>query len=271
MPDVKNLTAKQAREKLGVVQEKLGKVFTEALVSGDSGEKQYDFNKVTCLGADVKGSIAVAEKVHDEPEANELAEHAETLELAERAAKEHGDREKAGKRPTFPTGDGRDFSRQIAQLKSLGELIVEEKSFKEWNAKGSGGGITLKFEDLSLSDILAKAAAFDTIGTKTLMTTAAGFAPQSIRLPGFVEAATRPIQLLDIIPLAQTGTSRWSIWKRPRAFTPRPRRPRAATMPKASSRSPSGPARCARSRTACRSPTSSSTMSRLSRATSTAG
>jgi hypothetical protein len=138
-------------------------------------------------------------------EANELAEHAETLELAERAAKDHGDREKAGKRPTFPTGDGRDFSRQIAQLKSLGELVVEEKSFKEWNAKGSGGGITLKFEDLSLSDILAKAAAFDTIGTKTLMTTAAGFAPQSIRLPGFVEAATRPIQLLDIIPLAQTG------------------------------------------------------------------
>jgi hypothetical protein len=44
-------------------QDELGKVFEEALVTGDSGEKQYDFNKVTCLGADVKGSIAVAEKV----------------------------------------------------------------------------------------------------------------------------------------------------------------------------------------------------------------
>jgi HK97 family phage major capsid protein len=53
--------------------------------------------------------------------------------------------------------------------------------------------------------MLAKAAAFDTIGSKTLMTTAAGFAPQSIRIPGFVEAATRPIQLLDIIPVGQTG------------------------------------------------------------------
>jgi HK97 family phage major capsid protein len=53
--------------------------------------------------------------------------------------------------------------------------------------------------------MLAKGAAFDTIGSKTLMSTAAGFAPQSIRIPGFVEAAARPIQLLDIIPVGQTG------------------------------------------------------------------
>jgi hypothetical protein len=99
------LNAKQAREALGTKQDQLGKVFAEALVTSDSGEKQYDFSKVTVLGADVKGSIAVAEKVATlNAEANELAEHAEKLEGAERAAKEHADREKAGKRPLFPSG-----------------------------------------------------------------------------------------------------------------------------------------------------------------------
>jgi hypothetical protein len=88
--DVKSLNAKQAREALGAKQDLLGKVFAEALVSGDSGQKQYDFNKVTSLGADVKGSIAVAEKVATlNAEANELAQHAETLEGAEKAAKDH--------------------------------------------------------------------------------------------------------------------------------------------------------------------------------------
>jgi HK97 family phage major capsid protein len=202
--DVKSLTAKQAREALGAKQDQLGKVFKEALVSGDSGEKQYDFNKVTVLGADVKGSIAVAEKVATlNAEANELAQHAETLENAEKAARDHADREKAGNRPLFPAGDkGRDpqFS-----VKSLGELVADEKAYQSWAKGGAGGGITLSFPEVLPSDMLAKAAAFETIGTKTLMTTAAGFAPQSIRLPGFVDAVTRPIQLLDIIPMSQTG------------------------------------------------------------------
>ncbi len=197
--DVKGLTAKQARDALGTKQEELGKVFAEAKT--DDG--QYDFNKVTCLGADVKGSVAVAEKVAAlNAEANELAAHAETLEGAEKAAREHADREKAGKRPMFPSG--KDSERGVS-VKSLGELVAEEKSYQSWAKSGAGGGITLNFEDLYPSDMLAKGAAFETIGTKTLMSTTAGFAPESIRLPGFVEAVTRPLQLLDIIPMSRTG------------------------------------------------------------------
>jgi HK97 family phage major capsid protein len=55
--------------------------------------------------------------------------------------------------------------------------------------------------------MLTRAAAGDTMAAKALMSTSAGFAPQAIRMPGFVEAATRPIQLLDIIPTFQTGES----------------------------------------------------------------
>jgi len=55
------------------------------------------------------------------------------------------------------------------------------------------------------SDMLASGAAFETLGSKALMTSAAGFAPEALRLPGFVEAATRPIQLLDILPMQRVG------------------------------------------------------------------
>lgn len=207
--NIKDLNAKQAREKLADRQEKLGKVFEEAKVSGDSGEKQYDFNKVTCLGADVKGSIAVAEKVMQmNLEANELATHAETLENAEKAALEHESREKAINRPHLPGNGGKDRY-EHAVTKSIGELVAEQKDFQDWARKGAAGGITLSFPDVFPSDFLAKGAQFQTMGLKTLMATTAGWAPESVRAPGFVEAATRPIQVLDIIPVFPIGQEQY--------------------------------------------------------------
>jgi len=202
---VQELNAKQYREKLATKQAELQKVFDEA--KGDDGELY--FSRVTCLGADVKGSVAVAEKVKAmNAELNELAEHAETLEAAEKAAQDQADREKAVNRPRMP-GSGKDGGRQFGMAKSLGELVAENKDFVSWSQKGAAGGITLSFDDILPSDWLAKAAAFETIGTKTLMTTAAGWAPESVRAPGFVEAATRPIQLLDIIPVFPIGQDQY--------------------------------------------------------------
>lgn len=204
MSDVKNLTLKQAREKLAEKQAALGKVFEEAAVPGDSGEKQYDFNRVTCLGGDVKGSIAVAEKVKAmNAELNEIGAHVETLDSAEKAAAEYSAREKAFRRFPMPGDGGRDEYRGGA--KSLGERAAETKAFQAWAKGGAGGGIDLNFDDLLPSDMLAKGAAFDTIGTKALLQTSAGWAPDNIRAPGFVEAAARPIQMLDIIPVFPIG------------------------------------------------------------------
>ncbi len=200
---VKNLTLKEAREKLGAKQEELGKVFEEAK-SGD----QYDFSKVKCLGEGVTG-VAVAEKVAAmNAELDELAQHAETLEAAEKAAIAHAARAKGINRPPFPGGgDQRDFGKQIQQLKSLGEMVCEEKAYQDWAKRGAPGGVDFSFDQLLPSDMLAKGASFDTMGRKALMTTAAGFAPESMRLPGFVEAATRPIELLDIIPVFPTDNA----------------------------------------------------------------
>ncbi|WP_457661734.1 phage major capsid protein [Sinorhizobium medicae] len=203
MPD--NLTLKQVREKLAAKQDELGKVFTEATVTVDGGQKSYDFNRVTCLGEKVKGSIAVAEQVKTmNAELNDLAQQAETLEAAEKAARDQADREKVRNRPPMPGAKG-NYPSVEERIKSLGEMVAEEKSYQDWAKSGAAGGITLQFDALFPSDALAKGMAFETIGSKALMSTTAGWAPQSLRIGGFVEAASRPIQLLDIIPMAQTG------------------------------------------------------------------
>jgi len=204
MSDIKNLSRKEAQEKFATRQDDMGKVIAEAkTASGD-----LDFRQVTCLGAEVKGdSIAVAERfkaLNDEADA--LAQHIETLSSAEKAAQDHAAREKGIRNFPLPGGGGQGGRpANQGQFKSIGQLVGEDANYKAWKAKGGRDGVNIKLEDVSLSDFLAKAAQFDTIGRKALMSTSAGYAPESIRQPGFVEAATRPIQLLDILPIAMIG------------------------------------------------------------------
>lgn len=199
-----DLNLSQVREKMQARQEELGKIFAEALIS-DGGEKKYDFNRVTCLGADVKGSIAVAEKVKAfNDELNDLGEKADKLEAAEKAAMQHAERSKAVRGLPLPGGKGNHAS-EHERIKSLGELVAEAKDYQAFVDRKASGTIDLNLADLYLSDMLAKGEQFATLRAKTLMTTSAGYAPESLRLPGFVEAVSRPIQLLDIIPMFPTG------------------------------------------------------------------
>ena len=201
------MTLKELREKLAARQDNLGKVFSEAKT--DAGE--YDFRKVSAetikehLGDGLKSTAQIVEKINEKnAELDALAAEAEGLEAAERAAKSLADREKGVRRVPFAGGRGNHPDRE-QRLKSLGEMVAEEKAYQDWIGKGANQGITLHFEDMWPSDALAKGGVFETLQSKTLMETGAGWAPESIRLPGFVEAATRPVQLLDIIPMARTG------------------------------------------------------------------
>lgn len=200
MSDIKGLTLNQAQEKLGAKQDELGKVFAEA--KSDDG---YDYRQVKCLGDEVKGdSIAVAERVKAmNGELEDLAKHIETLSAADKAAADLEARQKGQRHFPLPGSGGQPANQN--QFKSLGQLVGESAQYKAWKDRGSRDGVNIKLEDVSLSDFLAKAAQFDTIGRKALMSTSAGYAPESIRQPGFVEAPTRPIQLLDILPTAMIG------------------------------------------------------------------
>ena len=202
------MTLKELREQLAAKQAALAEVFEEAKT--DDGE--LDFTRVKCLGDEVKGSMAVAEKVRAmNAELDQVAEECEALEAAGQAATALAEREKIVKRPPFPAGapgsgdPGSGDERAWATVKSLGELVTAEARYQAWVKSGAGGGISLNFDEVWASDVLAKGAAYPTLGRKALFATTAGWAPESLRIPGLVEAVTRPVQLLDIIPTAQTG------------------------------------------------------------------
>ncbi len=197
-------TIDKVREKFAAKQAAIGKVFTEAKT--DDG--QYDFQKVSketqveVLGKHYTGTIDIAKRLKElDSELNEIGAEVEALDSVEKMAANQAVREKARGSVLFPEGKS---NRERPQVKSLGQLLAEEKAYQSWIDRGRAGGLDFSY-DFWPSDILAKAGEAQTLLTKTLMTTAAGFAPESVRLPGFVEATTRPIQLLDIIPMAQTG------------------------------------------------------------------
>src|SRR3546814_8074997 len=128
----KSLTLKDAREKAQTLQDNLGKVFAEAKT--DDG--QYDYNKVTYFGAEVKGSIPVAEKVKAmTDELDEVMGHVETLEAADNAAKAHGERAKARRNFSLPGGGTKGDGRPRL-IKSLGELVTDDKDYLDWAEKG---------------------------------------------------------------------------------------------------------------------------------------
>jgi len=198
---IENLTLKQAREKLAARQDELGKVFAEAKTE----EGVYDFGLVKCLGDDVKGGIAVADKVKAmNAELDEIAGHVEQLEAAEKAALAHADREKSRRGWPHPGAQAAKDG-GAGRVKSLGETVAGEKAYQDWAAKGAAGGLSFSYDEMWPSEALAKGAAFETLGTKALLATTAGYAPESVRAAGFVEMAARPIQLLDVIPIFPTN------------------------------------------------------------------
>lgn len=194
----------ELQEKFETKQADLAKVFDEAKTD-DGG---YDYRNVKCLGKEFEGkSIAVAERVKEmDTELNEIGQQVETLRAADEAAKAHKSRENTLLMPPHANA-GKPAGVDVkARLAAIGELAAADVKFKQFMAEGSKGHVTLKFDDVLPSDWLAKAGQSQTIGTKTLFQTSAGYDPESFRLPGFVEGVTRPIQLLDIIPLQRTGS-----------------------------------------------------------------
>jgi len=199
MSDIKTLPLDKAQEKMQAKAEELRTILKQA----ELPDGTYDHSKVTLAGVDLKSSSdLVGEIKKRNAELDEIAEHVEGQRAIKNAAANLDAMGKA--RPGFlhPGSGGQPGN--AAQFKSLGELVTESKAFKDWQARGASQGFDYAFEDMLGSDYLAKTAQFETIGRKALMSTTAGFAPESIRLPGFVEGATRPIQLLDILPMGRT-------------------------------------------------------------------
>jgi HK97 family phage major capsid protein len=73
------------------------------------------------------------------------------------------------------------------QFKSLGEAFIESPAFKLFDGRRS------------------PATELSNVDVKTLMTTSAGWAPENIRMPGYVPSAQRQPTVLDALPMGTTG------------------------------------------------------------------
>ena len=186
------MTLSELRKKRDDARKFLASIFTESLSKKDDGSKEYDFRKVTVLkdGIDkLEGtakSVKVAEKVRElNAELDEICKQVEDLEAAEKSAEEFHKRESTFNRQPLPG------SPDEKELKTVGQRVTEHETFKKWSAGAKDGKIELA--DVSISSL------------KTLFQTTAGWLGESTRIGQVVEAVTRPLQILDIMPVAQTG------------------------------------------------------------------
>lgn len=205
----------QKQEEVDAKQNILSAIFEKAAKKGTNGQhnfKDLDDEESKAFFGDAKTSIERVNVVRNKnKELDDLVTEVEELTKKESAK---GDFEsindrinKAAKRILHPTGDEPAHRGNGNRFKSLGEMVARSKEYEEWS---KSGGLDFNFKEMLPSDALAWAEAYPTLGRKamqlkTLMQTTAGYAPESLRIPGFVEDATRPIQLLDIIPMGQTS------------------------------------------------------------------
>ena len=179
-----NLVAK--RKELDEKRAGLANVFKAAGEAGD-GDGGLDFKAtpvLEMLGA--SDSMDAVLKVR--------ALNTEIEEIYD-AAKELADLEEIGTNlgqmagDLLPT-DGPRHPDPTAQPRGLGSLVVDSDVFKAYAENGPSKG---EIKDFGLREL--RAALFET---------SSGWAPESVRSGRIVEAVTRPIQVLDIIPSGTT-------------------------------------------------------------------
>lgn len=196
------MTLKEAREKFKTKQDALAAIFAKAKT--EKGE--YDFGQVESAEFKDLSPVARVEKINAlNTELNDLWDEVGKLDQAEKGYKQVVDRT----RESHGGAAGR--QQPEGQWKTLGQLVTERPEFKHhFVEQRSRDGITFSFNEVLPSEVLSKFHDFETmgnlgsVGMKTLFQTSAGWAPQSIRLPGAVDMVTRPIQVLDVVPLGRT-------------------------------------------------------------------
>ena len=194
------MTLKERREKLHEKQDALAAIFAKAKT--DSGE--YDFDRVELDGA--KTTQEKLDKIHGyETELNDLVDECEKAAKAENNWKGHETRMKdPANSPPVPQNKGNGKQGDTKEYKSMGAQLIESKAYAGWKANGQEGIISQIEGGIAELKMLNFLSAYE---IKTLFERGAGWSPESIRLPGFVEKATRPVQLIDIVPSGTTTQS----------------------------------------------------------------
>jgi HK97 family phage major capsid protein len=137
----------------------------------DEAGPERDFDKVKSIAGDNAAKVEAVRAINTELEA--LAKEFADLQMVEKASENAEATEAALENKQRTEGS-----------KSFGELFIKSDAFKH---KGQESNLD-----------------YD---VKTLMTTAAGWAPEVTRSGLVVDAATRPVQVTDLIPTIPTNQS----------------------------------------------------------------
>lgn len=178
------MTLKQKREELQAKQDALAKVFDEAKT--DTGE--LDFTKVKSI--DGSNTVQKVEKVRAmNAELDDIGKEVEALEEAEKARK--GLEEPRRHQHADPDADPDRGEKQRYRNPSLGKAIADHAAFKAWQEGNKH--MPMLVEGYGLKEL------------KAAFVTTAGWDPETTRTGIMVDAATRPLQVIDVIPSGQTG------------------------------------------------------------------
>jgi HK97 family phage major capsid protein len=164
----------ELRENFDAKQALVGRVLEEA------GE-DLDFSKVKCLGdkLDTQAAVEKFREVNAELAALEMDIRAKAaLEDARKRLKNNGDLRDAPAGSPPPQPGNRD---QTVSMKAIADRLVGSEEYKTFKSD-RGTGFSMMFED-------------------------------SDRTGRLVEAITRPIQILDLIPVADTDSNSVTYWE----------------------------------------------------------
>ncbi len=174
----------EKRNELKAKQEALAKVFAEA-------GTDLDMEKVKAIDGTVMEKLEKIRQMNDE--LNALGVEVEKLAAVDEAASAAKLRQEATEvkeRMTHPNppGNGNGNHEEPKLVKSFGQLFVESDVYKMRKQPGVSQSIP-DFE------------------VKTLMETAAGWAPETMRTGRVVDAVAAPIRMIDVMPMGTTNQS----------------------------------------------------------------
>ncbi len=183
-------TLKERETELAAKRKHLHDIFAEAKTEGSN---DLDMEKVKLITGTTAEKAVEIKRLNDELTALGKAWEGErNLVLIQMHNAEEQRKAAEPNNPWQHPGEGHSGEPRV-ELKSLGQLVIESPAFKDYKG-GQGPSAELDiFKDPDGREF------------KTVMSTGAGFAPESIRTGRVVEEALRPIQLLDLIPAGATN------------------------------------------------------------------
>ena len=176
-------TVKELQGTLNAKQAELAEIFEKAATKVD-GQNAYNLSPAQL--DDVKARNA---------ELNDLGAQLEEAKSLDEIYQRNAQSQRAANRPAsqLPLGGKMAGSETHAeQAKSLGQMFVGSDEYKD---RRGVKGLEVKMKD------------FDFLEAKTLMETAAGFAPQAIRTGKVVDYAMRRAMIADLVPQTATDQS----------------------------------------------------------------